>query len=518
MSRSRRSAKSTTAPRRSPTNHRDDVVLNDDPRSETHPEPSVTSAGLAAPRQRLDLSTLSDGARVTLIILAGTILRLAIAPWGRYWEDSQVLAFRSERLATLPMNQLYLTDRGTISHLPGDLWFLFYISNLFRALSPNGDFYGDTFLYLTKTVPILADAGAALAIFLIARHLASPTAGLIGAALYTFNPAPIVISSIWDQWDAISTCAALFALYLFLRQRYEFAAMVLTYAALVKPQFALFGALFALVYVRRLIWPTLVEVMNGRAPNDRLQTLARPVARAVAAVIAAYLTAQAILLPFNVSLPPLSARFDLRDRLEYVFRVHDETTLNAFNLWATPLAGNALEDYQVTFLSVTARTWGQILFGAALLVIARMWWKNGSDRAIVWAGLSMTFASFMLPTRIHERYILPTLALSVLIAAIQPRLLWYAIGLTITCSANLIAVYVMAHDQRGAPFFAEHDPWMTLGALANCVLFVWIVVRGLPTLEATDDPGSFRRSSRNRRGFDPLKALRQNFAPPLTRR
>lgn len=512
MSRSRRSAKAANVSRRPLSGPTTDATPGDDLDlvSASEPIPShstlVRAAGPVA--SQFSIRALSDRALITLLILAGTLLRLAIAPWGRYWEDSQVMAFRAERLAKLPMNELYLTSQGTISHLPGDLWFLWYISNAFRALSPNGDFYGETFLYLTKVVPIAADAGAALAIYLIARDLASPRAGLLGAALYAFNPAPIVISSVWDQWDSISTCAALFALWLFLRHRYEFAAMVLVYAALVKPQFALFGAFFALIYFKRLIWPTLVKVMNGQAPTQTLRLLTVPVARAISAVIAAYLTAQAIIVPFNVSLPPLSARFDLRDRLDYVFRVHDETTLNAFNLWATPLAGNALEDYEVKFLGITSRTWGQVMFGLALVIIARLWWKNGSDRAIVWAGLAMTFASFMLPTRIHERYILPTLALSLLLAAIQPRLLWYALALTVTCSANLIAVYVMAHDARGAPFFREHDPWMTLGALANCFLFLWIVARGLRVLDSAAPRTVVRPGGVLRRG-QLSKSLRQ---------
>lgn len=173
---------------------------------------------------------------IVLVLVGMTLLRLTIAPFGRYFEDWRMLVFRSERLAQLPMNQLYLTDQGTIDHLPGDLWFLWYISNAYRALAPTGDFSSDTFLYLTKLIPIAADAGVALAIYLIARDLAGPRAGLIGAILYALSPGPIVVASLWDQWNAIATCAALFAIWFFLHRRYKLAAAALTYAALVKPQ------------------------------------------------------------------------------------------------------------------------------------------------------------------------------------------------------------------------------------------------------------------------------------------
>ncbi len=379
---------------------------------------------------------LSDRAVLTFIILTGTIIRLAIAPWGRYLTDSQVMAFRAERMAELPINQLYLTNSGVISHLPGDLWFLWYVSNIYKSLAPNGDFGGDTFLYLTKVVPIMADAGVALALFLIARDFAGPKAGLLAAGLYAFNPGPIIISSLWDQWDSISTCFALFALWLFLRNRYELAAASITYATLVKPQFALFGLLFAIVFVRRLIFPVILPYLRSDAVQVPPRALLRPLARAAAAILAAWVTAEAVLLPFNVSIPPLSATFDLRDRLEYVFRVHDETTLNAFNFWATPWAGNAVEDYELTFIGITARSWGQFLLGVALIYILFTWWRRNTDRAIVWAALAMTFASFMLPTRIHERYMLPTVALALLAAAIQPRLLWFAAALTATLAST----------------------------------------------------------------------------------
>jgi Gpi18-like mannosyltransferase len=449
------------------------------------PAPEVAAGATRVAPAASTLPILSDRALLVIVVGAATLLRLAVAPWGRYLTDSQVLAFRAERLARLPINQLYNTDQGIISHLPGDLWFLWYVSNVYRVLAPDGNFYGDSFLYVAKLVPICADAGVALALFLIARDLAGPRAGVLAAALYAFTPGPFVIAAIWNQWDAISACFALLAVWLFLRRHYELAAAAVTYAALVKPQFAMFGALFAVAYARQwFLPPLLLMLQERRADWPTAKPLVRPLARAAGAVVVAWITASAVLLPFNVSIPPLSAQFDLRDRLNYVFRVHDETTLNAFNLWATPIAGNAINDFEVSFAGLTSRTWGQLLLGAAVLLIFALWWGRGTDRALIWACLALTFASFMLPTRIHERYLLPTVALAALVAAIQPRLLWFWAALSFTFAANVIAVYWMAHDQLGAPFFSENNPWMTILAFANLALFAWFLVRGLPELES----------------------------------
>jgi membrane-associated PAP2 superfamily phosphatase len=93
---------------------------------------------------------------------------------------------------------------------------------------------------------------------------------------------------------------------------------------------------------------------------------------------------------------------------------------------------------------------------------------------------------------------LPTLALAIIAAAVQPRLLWYCAALTFTYSANVIAVYVMAHDQRGAPFFSRHDPWMTTVAFANIALFVWMLGPGRTWLDP-EDRRAVRRLPRARR-------------------
>ncbi len=355
----------------------------------------VPDVHLVAPQQTTGAER-SNRALLAAIVISGTLLRLILANWGRYLEDSLVLGFRAERLAKLPISDLYKTNQGVIGHLPGDLWLLWYISNLFHVLSPTGDFYGDTFLYVTKLVPILGDAGIMCLLFLIARDLVNSKAGLVAAGLYAISPGPIVIASLWDQWDSISSCAFLLAFWLFFRWRYELAAAALTYAALVKPQFAVFALLFAVAYAHRHFRPLVMQALNRGSFRSIGRKAAAPLTRAVAVVLAAWVTAEAVLLPFNVSIPPLSAQFDPRDRLRYVFRVHDETTLNAFNLWATPIAANAVNDYEITFAGLTSRTWGQILFGAAVVLVVTLWWRNGSDIGLVWAGLAIVSSSYML--------------------------------------------------------------------------------------------------------------------------
>jgi Gpi18-like mannosyltransferase len=295
---------------------------------------------------------------------------------------------------------------------------------------------------------------------------------LLAAAMFAISPGSIVIASFWDQWDAISTLAALVACWCFFSRRYELATAALVYAALIKPQFALLGLLFAVFYLRELIGPGFSRVSSQR-------TLISGVTRAITSAVTAWVTALAIILPFNVGLWPVDAFFTLRQRVNFAFIIHDETTLNAFNLWATPIAGNAINDWDVTFIGLSSRTWGQILFGAAILVIVGVLWKLGTTEALIWAAAALSFAWFMLPTRVHERYMFPVVVFAVLLAAIRPRYLWLAAITTLTFGANIAGVYHIAHDMQGAPFFDRYDPWMIAASCVNLAAFLFLMVEGV---------------------------------------
>jgi hypothetical protein len=421
-----------------------------------------------------------------LLIFAATILRLALASFGRYDTDSTVLAFRSLRLAQLPPRALYATNQGVIDHLPGDLWFLWYASNFYSALVPYPNFHSHTFLIVTKAIPILADAGAAFALFLLARDLAGPTAGVLAAALYAFNPGPIFVASIWDQWDSISVCALLFSVWFFLRRRFALAAAALTYASIIKPQYSALGLLFALAYIRWHIFPVIQAARARTNGTTWPRALFWPVARVIGAIAAAIGTAAAVLVPFGVGFWPLHTQFDIWERLHFVYLIHDETSLNAFTVWATPLAGNGVNDWSLHFLGWDTGTWGRILLAAGLLAVLGLWWRRGTERAFIWACLATTFCLFMLPTRIHERYLLPTVAFAALAAALQPRRLWFFLSITAMFTINVVAVFWMAHASLGAPFFGRRNPWVMLASTINVGLLGWVLWRGLPGADETE--------------------------------
>jgi hypothetical protein len=152
-----------------------------------------------------------------------------------------------------------------VDHLPGDLWIHWIISRVYFALNPGSPFEAIP-QYVFKLAPCAADLGIGLTLFLLARQMGHGSAGLVAAAIFTFNPASMFLTAIWGQWDAVATLFGLLALWLLLRGNVELSFPALAYAALVKPQYALLAPFFLLHFLFQAdMWP----VGRGHGSDDR---------------------------------------------------------------------------------------------------------------------------------------------------------------------------------------------------------------------------------------------------------
>lgn len=104
-------------------------------------------------------------------------------------------------------------------------------------------------------------------------------------------------------------------------------------------------------------------------------------------------------------------------------------TQNAFNLWMNPLfgviivrpsgltEGHVVDDTAVAVaLGGIALTWqwvGNVLFAAAVLTALAVLLRRVDGVAVVFVALVIAVAFFALPTRVHERYLYPSLALGI---------------------------------------------------------------------------------------------------------
>jgi hypothetical protein len=410
--------------------------------------------------------------RLIALLGIGLAVRLALLPVGGYGYDLSLMQSWAERLVTRPLVRFYASPE-VVDHLPGDLWLLWLLSRAMDLVAP-GALIPQIVL---KLVPTLADIGIGVLVFLLGRCLAGPDAGLLAAALNVLNPASIFLTAIWGQWDSVSAALALIAVWLVVRGDPVWALPPLAWAALIKPPFAALVPLVFLCFVRHHVVPHTRWGGTQPTTESRAASLGELALTAGISV----LLAGALLLPFDVGVGPLPARWDLLERVRYSLDLYPETSVNAFNLWATPLAGNREPDAQ-PLLGVAVRTWGLVLFGAAYVLILVRYWRRPDVHAFIWAAFAIAFAAYMLPTRVHERYLLPALTLAALAAALAPRLRWFFAALSVSYFINLYWVYDLSERALELDILYQSEAVVVLVSLVNVGLLAYTLSRMLLVL------------------------------------
>ena len=425
-----------------------------------------------------------DALKTALVLIGiGFVLRLALFPLGNFTVDTNTMTSWAQRLVDESPRSFYEAG-GLTDHLPGDLWILWLISNVYSWFAP---ITTDTtaapipFLFMLKLVPAVTDAVIALLIFLIGRRLSTATAALVAVALYVFNPAAIFIGSVWTQWDSLSAMAGVGAIYLFLRGRPEYAIPAIVYACLIKPQIAVLGAFlglaFLLVYIAPHI-PALARWVREGGPRESLNRSLARLGIGAGLSLAVFLI---VALPFNIGLFPGMGAYTIWNRIDYALNVYQNTTLNAPTIWGL-LSANWADDTRQTALGLSYQATGTVLVVVAIAGIAWLTlqaWRQFGYQALIWGMTAASFAAYMLPTRGHERYLFPTMVLTVLLVALLPRFVWLYAGITATFALNVYWVYSLYFPSETPRIGPLHHPnFLELLSVINIVLLAATIAIG----------------------------------------
>jgi dolichyl-phosphate-mannose-protein mannosyltransferase len=269
-----------------------------------------------------------------------------------------------------------------------------YPPGLLYLLWPLGVVFGDVPSAVIRGLSIPFDLAMVALMFAVVRRVRGDGGGLAASALYALNPAIVLAGPYWGQMDAVATLPMMLALVAAAAGRNVLAGSLAAVAALIKPQAVL--GLVALIVV-------------GAASLARRRD-ARPL---VATALAATVTTALLALPFAFT--PATLGGLIHDATSS----HPLTSVLALNLWV--LTTGFVRDDR-TLAGIEFRVWGIAAFSlAALLVAAWMWTLVPRGRAarvfavelatLFAGGTLLVFALYELPTRVHERYLFPALAL-----------------------------------------------------------------------------------------------------------
>ncbi|UUZ94114.1 glycosyltransferase 87 family protein [Paenibacillus sp. P25] len=369
------------------------------------------------------------------MLAAGSLIRVAAAPWipGHPFDINLFKSWAAS--AAKSLSGFYLN--GSSDYPPSYIYVLYIVGKL--SSLPALSSYSTP---LIKLPSILADGVTAYLLYRFAAKYVSFEMSLFVAAFYLLNPAVLVNSTFWGQVDSFFTMIVAAAVLLLANGRIGLSSVLFTAAVLMKPQGIIYLPVLFFELVRRRSFKSFVQ-----------------------AGIAALVTAAVVIAPFSLGQSPLwIVQLYAKTLGEYPY-----ASVNAFNFFSLLGANYKADSSALLFFSY--HTWGMIFI---VLITLFSWWiyiKGGSDRFASAAALLLIAGVFTFSSGMHERYLFPAAALSLMafINLKDQRLLWLSAGFSAAIFMN--TYFILYGATNGG---ASYSFPLFLTSLLNVVFFIYL--------------------------------------------
>lgn len=392
---------------------------------------------MRGPFQRSELFILA------VLLLVAIIVRFAFFSNQGYQIDTQDFKIWFQTAAENGIRVFY---NVTWCDYPPLNIYLFWI---FGLLAKSLDAFGSSmFTYVLKLGPNLFDLATAFLIFVFVRKRLNFKMALIAAALYAFNPAAVFNAAVWGQFDAIYTFFLMFSLTLILSSKPKLALIAYMLGVLTKPQSIALAPLIFFLLWRKTDWKGFMT-----------------------SILIAAGTVFAVIIPFEWVNP-----FSFLSNIYLgAYSTYQATSINAFNLWGL---GGMWQPDTLGFSFLNYYVLGWLMFAALTLFtlyLAHKRLKTNDGIIVVFAAFVLFFGFFMLPTRIHERYLFPAMSVLALMFPFLRKTRPLYVVLTSTCFVNeayvlnaLVSSYPSGPNLTG-------DPVTIIVSLINLAALVYVL-------------------------------------------
>lgn len=402
-----------------------------------------------------------------LALLAGVIVRVAIAPLGAHAGDFNTFTNWANALGSHPLLEVY--QNSTANYPPLALLVLDG-SRLLCALLAPGKLAGPVWHICLKLPPILADMGMG---WLVWRAAARRGVSLWLPLSIVFNPALIYLSGWWGQYDSLYMLPVLASLLAAGNRRFFAAGLLLGAGVMIKLQTGIVAPVLALAALR--------DAGDWRTGLARLAKLAGGGA----------------LMPV-ICLGPYAADGQaafLAKRLVTVVSGASWPTVNALNGWYVFTLGKGnwvynapllLPDNTPVVFGLSMRSIGLILLAAWLLAVLWLAFRRPRDgalsdhEALFWAGAMFILGVFLWTTQTHERWDFGAVVLLAMLAVTgwQPaarRVSWVALYGLFTVLHLLNLVWAGPFSFSLYDWYSEKLIWGLPIALATIGVAFWLM-------------------------------------------
>ncbi|AGY76733.1 glycosyltransferase 87 family protein [Clostridium autoethanogenum] len=390
---------------------------------------------------RRDLKINKDNIKILIfsLLCIGLFLRISLSTVMEGYGGDINLFKDWASTAANSFSQFYTNARSS-DYPPLYMYVLFLIGKI-SSISLINPYY----TLLLKLPSIIADVVTAYFIYKIAKKYLSLEFSILLSAFYIFNPVTFIDSALWGQVDSFFTLIIVLSLFLLSEGKTILSSIAFTCAVLMKPQ----GIIFLPVL--------LFELVRER----NLKTF-------VKSIVSGLITALVIILPFSYSQNAL-----------WIFKLYSKTiseypyaSVNGFNFFNL-IGANYKKNSEVFFI-FNYQIWGMIAITAITLSCWYLYAKNKNKAFVFAAALVQISGVFTFSTGMHERYLFPAAALSVIsfVYLKDKRLLALAVGYTITIYTNIY--YILFGSSRGMN--SDSHSLITDGiSLLNIILFIYLM-------------------------------------------
>ena len=385
-------------------------------------------------RRKIKIDPVNEKLLILTLLVVGLLLRISFATLVTGHPFDIDIFKRWAVAAANNLSQFY-AGHNTSDYPPLYIYVLYIIGKIANIPAMN-----PYFTLLLKMPSIMADIATSLLIYKQARKYVSLEASTLLSAFYIFNPAVFMNSTYWGQVDSFFTLIVISSVILLTEQKIGPASVLFAAAVLMKPQ----GIIFIPVF--------FFELIRLKKFNHFLK-----------AVVCAVSAIAVIILPFSLDM-----------NVSWIFKLFSNTAaeypfaaVNAFNLFS--LLGANYKNDSATLLIFSYYTWG-IIFIAAVTTFSWFLLIKGNSRMFVPAIALLQIAGvFTLSTRMHERYLFPAIALSIIsfIYLRDKRLLLLAAGFSTTTYIN---THFVLYETSVGINAISFGPTLILTSLLNILL------------------------------------------------
>jgi Gpi18-like mannosyltransferase len=374
---------------------------------------------------------------LAVLLAVGLAIRLAVLEAKGHPGDAIVIGRWADNMATFGAWDFYRHDGAIYPALLYAYWPIgVFLDGLDQARAIKG-----------LSIPF--DLAIGVVAYLAARRMVGPVRALLAPAIYLFNPAVLLAGPVWGQVDAAGTLAYLLALLALAGRRWAAAGACTVMALLIKPQFGLV-----------LLPVAVVAVLQWRATHS-----VAPLVRSALGGAAAYAV---VAIPLRLS--PIT----------YIGRVigagsfKEMSSANAANIWGL-FHGYKKPDGDLVYIGAFLLLLG---LTAALLPLLRR-----QDLPMILAvGAFVIFAFYFLPTRVHERYLFPAMAVMAPLAAANWSVLAAYLLMTAGFGASMLYALVDTTPFTFWPWLEDlvTQPvariWISLTLIATAATLVFLLM------------------------------------------